>query len=217
MPGEGIHDPLVSGTPGSDRMSHPRGRATICPTSGRQGTANRPARGDARSMGRQASTDRSSPAGADGLRGSSSPYSRILRSSVRVLIPRSSAVRCLLPAVWNRHCWIASCSRSQSVVPRRNRGVSWRGRLTRRGTPAQVAGQEGREQDRARGLQHGLLQDALQLPDVARPGVPAQAIQGLRGDFADVPPQLEAEAPEEVLHEQRQVITAFAQRGQVDA
>ena len=77
-------------------------------------------------------------------------------------------------------------------------------------------GQEGREQDRAAGLQQGLLEDALQLPDVARPGVAAQPLQRLRGDLANLPPEFAAEAPQVVLHQQRQVVAPLAQGGQVD-
>ena len=78
------------------------------------------------------------------------------------------------------------------------------------GSPSEF-GQEGREQDGAAGLQQGLLQDALQLADVARPGVAAQPLQRLRGDLADLPPQLAAEAPQVVLHQQRQVVAPLAQ------
>ena len=152
--------------------------------------------------------------GVDGLKGSSSPYSRIFRSSVRVLIPSRSAVRCRLPPVWNRHCWIASRSMSDKVVP-------WRGRtapfaVVARRVAEQVGGQKCREKDRSDGLEQRLLEGALQLPDVARPGVIAQAIHGLLRDLADIPAQLDAETPHEVLHQERQVIAPLAQGGQVD-
>src|SRR5262245_41400766 len=67
-------------------------------------------------------------------------------------------------------------------------------------------GQEGRLEDRAAGLQQGLLEDALQLPDVPWPGVAAQALQRLRGDLADLAPQLAAEAAQVVPHQERQVV-----------
>ena len=42
--------------------------------------------------------------------------------------------------------------------------------------------QECREQDGTAGSEQGLLQNALQLPDVARPAVAAQALECLRGE-----------------------------------
>src|SRR5689334_3589188 len=56
-----------------------------------------------------------------------------------------------------------------------------------------VGRQEFRKQDRAAGLQQRLLQDALKLPDVARPGVIAQTLQCLQSDFADLAPEFAAE------------------------
>src|SRR5262249_27886143 len=67
-------------------------------------------------------------------------------------------------------------------------------------------GQVSREQGGAAGLQQRLLQHALQLPDVARPGVSPQARQGLGGDVLHFPPQLAAEAPHVVPRQQRQVV-----------
>src|SRR5712671_2348671 len=61
-------------------------------------------------------------------------------------------------------------------------------------SPSQRFRQEGREQDRAAGLEQGLFQDALQLPNVARPRVTAQPLQPLGGDLADLPPELAVEA-----------------------
>ena len=53
----------------------------------------------------------------------------------------------------------------------------------------QVGGQKSREQGLPHSLEKGLLQDALQLSDVTRPGVKAEEIHRFRGDFADIPPQ----------------------------
>ena len=55
-------------------------------------------------------------------------------------------------------------------------------------------GHEGWEQDRAAGLQQGLLEDTLQLPDVARSGVGPQTLQRFGGDLLYLPPQVLAEA-----------------------
>ena len=55
-----------------------------------------------------------------------------------------------------------------------------------------------------------LLEDALQLADVARPGVAPQQLQRLRRDPLDVLAQLAAEALEEVLDQERQVVAARA-------
>ena len=53
-----------------------------------------------------------------------------------------------------------------------------------RGQPSEGLREEGRQEDVAAGPQQGLLEDALQLPDVARPGVGAQPLQRLRGGLA---------------------------------
>jgi hypothetical protein len=91
-----------------------------------------------------------------------------------------------------------------------------RGQAGFTGTAREV-GQEGREQDSSAGLQQGLLQRALQLPDVARPVVAAQALQRLRGNLLHLPPQIAAEAPQEVPHQHQQIIAALAQGGHVDS
>ena len=78
--------------------------------------------------------------------------------------------------------------------------------------PSQGFGQECREQDRAAGSQQGLLQDALKLPDVARPAVAAKALQRLRGELAYFPPQLTAVAPKVALHQERQGVAPGWQR-----
>jgi hypothetical protein len=51
---------------------------------------------------------------------------------------------------------------------------------------SQSVGQEGREQDRAAGLEQDLLENALQLADVAGPLVAAQALQRLRSNLTHV-------------------------------
>ena len=82
--------------------------------------------------------------------------------------------------------------------------------------PSQRFRQEGREQDGAAGLEQGLFQDALQLPNVARPRVAAQPLQPLGGDLADLPPEFAVEAAQVVLHQHQQVIVPLPQWGQVD-
>src|SRR5262249_54079617 len=76
--------------------------------------------------------------------------------------------------------------------------------------------QEGREQDGAAGPQQRLLQDALQLPDVARPPVAAQPRQRLRGDLLYLASELPAEEAQVVPHQQRQVVAPLTQRRQMD-
>ena len=56
-----------------------------------------------------------------------------------------------------------------------------------------------------------LLEDALQLPDIARPRVGAQPLERLWGGLAHVAPQFAAETPQKVPDEQRQVIAALPQ------
>jgi hypothetical protein len=72
---------------------------------------------------------------------------------------------------------------------------------------------EGREQDWAAGLEQGLLQNALQLSDVARPRVTAQPLQRLRSDLLYLAPQLLTEAAQVVPRQQRQIVAALAQGG----
>src|SRR6516164_2163784 len=74
-------------------------------------------------------------------------------------------------------------------LPRRYRRCGFAG-------ASQGLGQEGRQQDGAAGAEQGLLEGALQLPDVPRPGVTAQALQRLRRDLVDPPSQLAPEALE---------------------
>ncbi len=66
------------------------------------------------------------------------------------------------------------------------------------------------------GPQDRLLQHALHLADVPRPGVAEQSLQCLRGDLAHLPAPLSAPPPQVKLDQQRQVITALAQRRQVN-
>src|SRR5262245_27431804 len=77
-------------------------------------------------------------------------------------------------------------------------------------------GEEVRQQDRAVGAQQRLLQHALQLPHVPRPGVGAQALQRFRGDLAHLPAKIPADPPQVELGQQLQVVAALAQGGQVD-
>ena len=64
--------------------------------------------------------------------------------------------------------------------------------------------------------QQRLLEHALQLADVARPGVAAQQVHRLGGDLADLPAQLPVEAPHVVADQHGQVVAALAQGRQVD-
>ncbi len=70
--------------------------------------------------------------------------------------------------------------------------------------------QECREQDGTAGSEQGLLQNALQLPDVARPAITAQALQRLSRELACVPPQLKAIAPKVALHQDSKVVASIA-------
>ena len=54
-----------------------------------------------------------------------------------------------------------------------------------------------RGQDRAVGLDQGLLEGALELPHVARPGVEPEFVHRFGGDAIGVLPQFAAEPPEE--------------------
>ena len=80
------------------------------------------------------------------------------------------------------------------------------------------AGQELGQEDGPARLEQGLLEHALQLADVARPGVAPQrppAPPGRRAACHRLA-QLAAEAAEEVVDQQRQVVAALAQRRQLD-
>src|SRR5262249_56044023 len=77
-------------------------------------------------------------------------------------------------------------------------------------------GGERRQGDRAVGAQQRLLQHALQLPHVPRPVVGAQALQRFRGHLAPLPAKIPADPPQVELGQQRQVVAALAQGGQVD-
>src|SRR5439155_143304 len=96
---------------------------------------------------------------------------------------------------------------------RETRAERWRGCYAR---ASQRFRQEGREQDGAAGLEQGLFQDALQLPNVTRPRVAAQPLQPLGGDIADLPPEFAVEAAQVVLHQHQQVIVPLPQWGQVN-
>ena len=60
----------------------------------------------------------------------------------------------------------------------------------------------------------GALDDALQLPDVARPWMFLKPTQHLVVDALDAPVQLLVEPLDEMAHEQRNVVAALAQRRQ---
>ena len=77
-------------------------------------------------------------------------------------------------------------------------------------------GQEGRDEDGAGGAEQRLFQDALQLADVARPGVGAQPRQRLRSDLAHLAAQLAVEAAQVLLDQHGQIVAPFAQRRQSD-
>src|SRR5271166_2490076 len=100
-------------------------------------------------------------------------------------------------------------------APRAVTGPRIAGR-TRLGLWQQVVGQELRDQDCAAGPEQGLLEDALQLPDIPRPGIASEAIHHLRCNFSDLTPQLDIIAPQEELHQQRQVVSPVAQGRQMD-
>src|SRR5436190_7668815 len=68
----------------------------------------------------------------------------------------------------------------------------------------------------AAGLQQGLLQDALQLPNITRPLVASQALQRFRGELANFPSKVASESLQIILGKQRQVVFQFAQWGKVD-
>src|SRR5207245_3334496 len=77
-------------------------------------------------------------------------------------------------------------------------------------------GQENWEQNRTACPQQGLLEDALQLPNVARPVIATQALQRVRGQFVNTPSQFPAEELQVVAYQERQVIASLAQGGEVD-
>src|SRR4051812_35071567 len=64
--------------------------------------------------------------------------------------------------------------------------------------------------------EHGLLQNALQLADVAGPRVGAQPLHRIRRDLADLAAELATESAHVVQREQRKVLATLAKRWQVD-
>ena len=58
--------------------------------------------------------------------------------------------------------------------------------------------------------------DVLELPHVTGPGVGHQSAQGVLRDRHGRPPDIRAELLEKVLHEQRNIVAALAQRRQLD-
>src|SRR5262249_11301514 len=105
-------------------------------------------------------------------------------------------------------------------LPNNNRLDAGLRRLRRRSGyyagPSQRFGQEAGKQDRTAGLEQGLLEDALQLPDIAGPGVFAQTAHCLRCHLSHFAPQLSAEAPQVVLRQYQQVVAPLAEWRQVD-
>ena len=67
-----------------------------------------------------------------------------------------------------------------------------------RGRPSEGLREEGGQEDVAAGPQQGLLEDALQFTDVARPRVGAQPLERLRGGLAHVAPQFATETAQKV-------------------
>src|ERR1700679_3282932 len=64
------------------------------------------------------------------------------------------------------------------------------GARARGARPRREIGQERREERRAARREERLLDDTLELADVARPGIGAEAIEGRRRDVADVAAEL---------------------------
>src|SRR5262249_22324834 len=71
-------------------------------------------------------------------------------------------------------------------------------------------------QDRTPGQDDGPLDDVLQLSNVARPGVRAQAPQRRLRDLLDAPADARRELGHQEVDQQRQVFPAFAEGRQVD-
>src|SRR5438132_90545 len=76
--------------------------------------------------------------------------------------------------------------------------------------------QEVRQQNRASGDQQALLEDALQLADVSRPGVAFQRFQYFRRYTLHVFTQHMVKTPHIVMNQKRQVVAAVAKGGQID-
>src|SRR5689334_24756419 len=90
------------------------------------------------------------------------------------------------------------------------------GAVARRAKYSGQLGQErGQEHTPAR-AQERLSEHALELADVPRPRVRAQPCERVWRDLADLSAQLDTEPPQVVLHEDRQIVDALAQRRQVD-
>src|SRR4051812_4492436 len=96
------------------------------------------------------------------------------------------------------------CSQPEVVVRRRNSAAD--ARLARK------LRQKGWQQDGTTGLQQCLLQNTLQLADVARPRVGSQLLQCLGRQFMNFPAKFAAESSQAMPHQQRQIVLPLAQR-----
>src|SRR5690349_21357557 len=115
----------------------------------------------------------------------------------------SQIVCCWGQALTNEALQIKSLFHRRGAVAR---GAKYSGQL----------GQERRQEHAAARTQERLSEHALELADVPRPRVRAQPCERVWRDLANLSAQLDAEPPEIVLHEDRQIIHALAQRRQVD-
>src|SRR6185503_17819759 len=77
-------------------------------------------------------------------------------------------------------------------------------------------GEERRQQYATAGAQQRLPEHALQLADVARPGIRAQPGERIWRDLSDLAAELGAEFAQVVVDEERKIVDALAQRRQVD-
>src|ERR1044071_2173879 len=88
--------------------------------------------------------------------------------------------------------------------------------VTRRAKYSGQLGQERGEQHATAGAQQRLPEHALQLADVPRPAVCAKPCERVWRGPANLSTELGAEPPQVVLHEDRKIVDALAQRREVD-
>src|SRR5438445_756935 len=89
--------------------------------------------------------------------------------------------------------WSSALARGARTATARTAVGRGRGRLR------QLLGQELGQQEMTGSVEHGLLDDALQLTDVARPVVALEALQRLGSEATQIQAQLTVEAEQEVV------------------
>ena len=138
------------------------------------------------------------------------PYFFMRCQTVTRLTPKRVAAWDWLPPAWRRALTRAVFSSASGTA-----ADFWR-RFPGEFRGAQFRGQVPGGDEAVFGHHKGVFQGALEFPDIAGPGVVQEDLHGFPGEAGDLLAAAPAQAFREMLHQQRDVLQALPERGQVD-